>query len=79
MLRRFAFILAALAAFVGPVLATDFLHPEQAFRPSARSLDGETLEIRFDIAPGYYLYRDKFRFALEPDFLQIGTPQIPKG
>ena len=63
MLRRFAFILAALAAFVGPVLAADFLHPEQAFRPSARPLDGETLEIRFDIAPGYYLYRDKFRFA----------------
>ena len=79
MLRRFAFILAVLAAFVGPVLAADFLHPEQAFRPSARPLDGETLEIRFDIAPGYYLYRDKFRFALEPDFLQIGTPQIPKG
>lgn len=79
MLRRFAFILAALAAFVGPVLAAEFLHPEQAFHPSARPLDGETLEIRFDIAPGYYLYRDKFRFALEPDFLQIGTPQIPKG
>jgi thiol:disulfide interchange protein len=37
-----------------------------AFKPTARALDGQTIEVRFEIAKGYYLYRDKFRFAAEP-------------
>ena len=47
--------------------AADLLPPEQAFRPSASALDGQTVEVRFDIAEGYYLYRDKFRVAVQPD------------
>src|SRR5437868_2057366 len=35
------------------------LPPEQAFRFSARALDSNTLEARFDVASGYYLYREK--------------------
>jgi thioredoxin:protein disulfide reductase len=42
------------------------LPPEQAFRFSARALDPGTLEARFDVADGYYLYRDKLRFTTEP-------------
>jgi thiol:disulfide interchange protein DsbD len=59
--------------------ATDLLHPSQAFKPSARALDGQTIEVRFEIAKGYYLYRDKFRFTAEPAFIQLGTPSLPKG
>ena len=44
----------------------DLLRPEDAFRPSVRALDGRTLEVRYEIADGYYLYRDKFRFSAEP-------------
>jgi thiol:disulfide interchange protein len=43
-----------------------FLPVEDAFRLSARALDDHTLEVRFDVADGYYLYRDKLAFAVEP-------------
>lgn len=57
----------------------ELLPPEQAFRPSVRALDGQTIEVRFDIAKGYYLYRDKFRFSAEPDSVQLGSAILPKG
>ena len=57
----------------------ELLPPEQAFRPSVRALDGQTIEVRFDIAKGYYLYRDKFRFSAEPDSVQLGAAILPKG
>jgi thiol:disulfide interchange protein len=60
--RAFA---TALAAGL-PGLAPKLLPPEQAFRFSARVLDPATLEARFDVADGYYLYRDKLRFTAEP-------------
>jgi thiol:disulfide interchange protein DsbD len=59
--------------------AEDILHPSIAFKPSVRPVDGQTLEVRFEIAKGYYLYRDKFRFAAEPPTIQLGTPGLPKG
>jgi len=52
---------------------------EQAFRFSARALDEKTLEIRYDITDGYYLYRDKFKFAVEPATVKLGAPQLPAG
>ncbi|MGE5170959.1 MAG: protein-disulfide reductase DsbD N-terminal domain-containing protein [Rudaea sp.] len=51
----------------GPAgLGPKLLPPEEAFRLSARALDASTLEARFDVADGYYLYRDKMRFSTEP-------------
>jgi hypothetical protein len=34
---------------------------------------GRRSKLRFAIAEGYYLYRDKFRFAVEPSTVQLGT------
>ena len=59
--------------------AEEFLDPAVAFKPSARALDGQTVEISFAIAKGYYLYRDKFRVAAEGDAVALGTPAIPRG
>ncbi|MBX3676026.1 MAG: protein-disulfide reductase DsbD [Rhodocyclaceae bacterium] len=59
--------------------AEDLLEVDKAFRLSARALDAGTLEVRYDIANGYYMYRDKFRFALEPAGAQAGAPQMPAG
>ena len=59
--------------------AEDLLPPSVAFKPTARALDGQTIEVRFEIAKGYYLYRDKFRFSIEPASVQLGTPVLPKG
>ena len=68
--------LALLAA--APVRAEPELLPlEQAFRLSAQLVDRNTVEVRFDIADGYYLYRDKLGFAAEQ--AALGTPVIPPG
>lgn len=61
-----------------PALAEDgFLPPEQAFRQSVRMADPGTAEIRFDIADGYYLYRDRFSFMAQG--VELGPPRIPAG
>jgi thioredoxin:protein disulfide reductase len=57
----------------------ELLEPDRAFRFSARTLDAEAIEVRYQIAPGYYLYRDKFRFAVEPEGVTLGPPQLPPG
>jgi len=59
--------------------ADEFLDPAVAFKPSVRALDGQTLEVRYEIAKGYYLYRDKFRFAIDGDAARPGTAIYPKG
>ena len=59
--------------------ADEFLDPAIAFKPSVRALDGQTLEVSYEIAKGYYLYRDKFRFAVDGDSVTLGTPVFPKG
>ena len=48
-----------------PPAQPKLLPPEQAFRFSARALDPTTVEARFDVADGYYLYRDKLRFTVD--------------
>jgi thiol:disulfide interchange protein DsbD len=42
--------------------ANDFLPSEEAFRISAQAPDAKTVEVRFEIAPGYYMYRERFGF-----------------
>jgi thiol:disulfide interchange protein DsbD len=76
-MRRFLVLfLLMLAAAAG---AQDLLEPEKAFRLSARAVDPETIEVRFDIARGYYMYRDKFAFAAEPADVKLGQAVFPKG
>ena len=52
-------LLPLLALFATLALAADFLEPEQAFRLSARAAGPDTIELRFEIAEGYYLYRER--------------------
>jgi thiol:disulfide interchange protein DsbD len=89
LLRGLYASVAVAAALVGPVLLAShvgtaaaqpkLLPPEQAFRLSARALDTRTLEASFVIANGYYLYRDKLRFALETDGQQLEATSLPPG
>lgn len=74
----------AILALAGLVPCTQAAGPkllpaEEAFRLSARALDAAALEIRFDVADGYYLYRDKLRFAVEPAAAGAGAPVLPAG
>jgi thioredoxin:protein disulfide reductase len=82
--KRFLTFLVMLAA-CSPVVAQLFgksqelLEPEKAFRFSARALDG-AVEVQFAIADGYYMYRDKFRFAAEGNpAVRLGNPEFPSG
>ncbi len=43
----------------------EFLQPDDAFRFSARVADANTVVATWEIAEGYYLYRDKFKFSLK--------------
>lgn len=71
---------ALLLAIVPPawgVTEAELLPPEQAFRFSALALDANTLEVRYAVAPGYYLYRDRFRFDAAP--ATLGAAELPPG
>jgi len=70
-------ILAWLVAMLTPAWADEFLDPAIAFQASVKALDADTLEVRFAIAPGYYLYRDNFRFKSEA--ITFLPPRFPKG
>jgi len=73
-------LLLATAASAQPANPGELLEPERAFRMSARALDTRTVEVRFAIADGYYMYRDKFGFAADPaSGAKLGTPQFPPG
>jgi len=76
LLGAFPLVWGALALF--PVAhAEEFLDPEVAFKFSARALDANTLEARWQIADGYYMYRDKFKF--EVTGATLGAPRLPAG
>ena len=59
--------------------ADDLLPPEQAFKFSARMVDAKNVEVRYEVADGYYLYRDKFRFSAQPSTVTLGSAEFPAG
>ena len=79
MLPRFSLVIVLLLSIVACASEPDLLEPEKAFRFSARLLDANRLEVRYQIAPGYYMYREKFGFSAEPAYLSFATSQLPPG
>ena len=72
--------LPALAQLKLGASTDNLLEPEKAFRFSARALDSSAIEVGFDIAEGYYLYRERLRFAAEGNpAVRLGAPQFPRG
>lgn len=73
--------LLVLSAWSSSVHAEDFLDPEDAFKFSARVVDAQTVEVSMKIADGYYLYKDKFKFALtNPKAgVKLGGAKLPSG
>jgi thiol:disulfide interchange protein len=57
---------------------TDFLPPDVAFRAGAR-IDGSALRVRWVIADGYYLYRQKISVAAESPGLVVSGISLPPG
>jgi thiol:disulfide interchange protein DsbD len=75
--RFIAPLLALIALLMQPARAEDFLDPSEAFKFSARMVDGHTVAVTFQIADGYYMYRERFKFSAAG--AQLGAPQIPPG
>jgi thiol:disulfide interchange protein DsbD len=55
----------------------DFLDPGKAFRFSATMADPQTVSVTFNIADGYYMYRERFKFSAVN--ATLGEPHIPAG
>ena len=59
--------------------AQDLLDPEVAFRATATLIRPDVIEVRYQTAPGYYLYRDRLAYELEPGAAKLGKPVLPPG
>jgi thiol:disulfide interchange protein DsbD len=77
MLRLLLSLIACLVLLVPVHAEEDFLPPEQAFKFSARMLDPHTAEVSYTIADGYYMYRERFKFAAAG--AKLGEPRVPPG
>ena len=63
---------------VAPAIAADdYLAPEVAFKFSARMLDPQTVAVTYEIADGYYMYRERMKFTATG--ATLGEPRLPPG
>jgi thiol:disulfide interchange protein DsbD len=59
--------------------ANGLLEPEKAFAFSASVRDAHTIEAKFDVADGYYMYRSKINFELTGDGATLKQVELPAG
>ncbi len=71
------FTLGGLLGAAPASAADDYLEPDAAFKFSARMQDAGTVAITYEIADGYYMYRERFKFTA--DGATLGTPSFPPG
>jgi thioredoxin:protein disulfide reductase len=80
--RFLGLLVACLCAVVGFTAAAraadDFLDPAVAFKFGASEQPGE-VDVRYKIADGYYMYRERFAFAVKSGAATLGDAQLPAG
>jgi thiol:disulfide interchange protein DsbD len=59
--------------------AAELLEPQEAFRFAAEIVDPRTVRVKYQIADGYYMYRDRFRFSTTQDGIALGEARLPAG
>lgn len=67
-----AISMSASTSFAKP----EFLAPDQAFQFSAESLNAHTAQLKWKIAPNYYLYHDQFKVTINQQPIKL---QLPAG
>ena len=74
-------LLAAPAYALNSIDASEpeLLEPDMAFAFSATALDSNTLQASWEIADGYYMYRDRIRFSSDMPGIELGTAKLPAG
>jgi len=81
MLKRFLFLSSFLLFIWHPAIAEntsssaknifaentddDFLPPDEAFKLNIDEVSGTVIEAKFTIVPGYYLYKERIKFAIK--------------
>ncbi len=83
--RWLGWLLLLLANLAAPALAApptaaqdEFIPPEQAFKYTVE-YDGARVTVRWNVTPGYYLYRKRLGIESEDAATTIGAVQFPKG
>lgn len=75
--------LAALIASAAPGMAVaqdeELLEPEKAFAVRAEAAGAGRVAVTWDIAEGYYMYRDKFGFAVAGGGGEVSAVSYPDG
>lgn len=66
-LRGLLLMTAAMLALAAGIARADggFLDPDQAFVTTVAMHDPQTLDVHYAIAPGYYMYQDRFEVRIE--------------
>ena len=57
----------------------EFMDPDEAFIVSAKAVSENVIKVQWQVADGYYLYKDKFQFSLQGDDLTITDIKLPEG
>jgi len=79
-LRALIGLLSLSTALSSMAISQDDLLPDaQAFKLTARALGPDRLEVRWTIAPGYYLYRERIKVASNAADIQIAGLALPPG
>jgi thiol:disulfide interchange protein DsbD len=72
--------LRALGEQISGTAQPQFLPPDQAFQASLSALDGQTLRAHFQLAPDYYLYKNKIQFNVKsPAGVKLLNVALPAG
>ena len=73
---------ASVVSVVAPAanVESELLEPERAFQLSARRKDHKTVELQYKIAEGYYMYKGRFKFAVDPPAsARLGKAMLSNG
>ena len=79
MLARKIWLVVGVFAAAAGAHGQELLDPEVAFQATAALVKPGLIEIRYLTAPGYYLYRDRLAFDVEPASAKLGKPRLPPG
>ena len=60
-------------------LGGEFLPVDEAFKPILIPIDGNTVEVTWQVARGYYLYKDKISVKAISSNVQLGILALPEG
>jgi thiol:disulfide interchange protein DsbD len=70
-------LLSQVATFAAS--SDDLLKPDDAFKASITSDSPDKIQVSWDIADGYYMYRKRYSFKSDTQGITLGEPVFPKG